>query len=71
MNPYADFLSAAAQYHRDHPQQRRGQAYFNTYAITYPAQANRIRGTVSDPFNRDDRSGAFLAAVASDMEATP
>lgn len=68
MNPYADFLNAAAQCHREHPQQRIGQAYFNAYAIAYPVQANRIRCTVLDPFHDDSRLGAFLEAVAQDME---
>jgi hypothetical protein len=68
MTPYAQFLKDIAQYQREHPTQRRGQAAFNYFAHVYPTLAWKYWGSIVDPFEDDSRLGAFLEAVALDME---
>lgn len=43
--------------------QRAGQAYFNVLADVRPDLAEPIRGSLLDPFYKDDKLGAFLTAV--------
>lgn len=66
--PLADRIHAitvlADQMQRDDPSWRRGQAMFNALYELYPGTANRIRGTVADPFFRDSRLPAFHRALA-------
>mgnify|MGYP003380967001 CR=1 FL=1 len=36
--------------------QRRGQAWFNALHEVYPGQANVLRGSLADPFFKDDKA---------------
>lgn len=49
------FWLAFNQYWADHPQQRAGQALFNTLSHHKPALAKKLQGTRKDPFYTDDR----------------
>jgi hypothetical protein len=60
---FTDYQRQVVDYHRAHPEQRNGQAHFNVLYQMNPHLADEIRGTVLDPFHRDDRVPAFLTVV--------
>lgn len=47
-------------------QQRMGQAYFNAAYDIDPDWADKIRGTIGDPFHNDDAIAKFLEAWQED-----
>lgn len=51
------------RYFVHHPEQRRGQAYFNGLYNTRPDLADQIRGTEFDPFSDDNKVTEFLRWV--------
>lgn len=52
---YEQFMRNVNDYRMHHPEQRRGQAFFNVLYVMYPALGNSVRGTEIDPFNDDER----------------
>lgn len=63
-NPMTELVNRLNEYHREHPQQRLGQAYFNGLYAEEPGLADMFRATEVDPFHDDEKVGAFLNAVA-------
>lgn len=59
----AQIIKQAEQDARDTPGLRFGQACFNVLAQREPALAERIRGTLADPFYNDAHLPAFWMAV--------
>lgn len=53
----------AAAYQAEHPQQRWGQALFNTLCRVDPGLGRELTGTGADPFYSDSRVGDFLVAI--------
>jgi hypothetical protein len=53
------------EYNHKHREWRRGQALFNAAHFLYPEQANKLRMTHVDCFQKDDRIPAFLEALAN------
>lgn len=49
---------------------RKGQALFNKLDEINPELADSLRGSVVDPFYRDERIPAFLSEVALCIEVT-
>lgn len=47
----------------DIPEQRQGQMAFNLLTVMHPVLAERIRGSVRDPFYRDERLPEFFDFV--------
>lgn len=58
-----DLSAIMRQYAEAHPEQRRGQAYFNAIHEVRPDLANAVRGSDRDPFYDDSRINAFIAYV--------
>ncbi len=50
---FDEFLTIADDYHRQHPEQRAGQAFFNALDAVRPDIADDIRATRLDPFHHD------------------
>lgn len=48
---FNEFTQECVAYLRTHPEQRWGQAVFNTLATVRPDLADMIRGTSYDPFH--------------------
>lgn len=53
--------------HRLHPEWRWGQTLFNVTSNLYPDLANKVQGTMYDPFNQDSRADGFLDWVDREM----
>lgn len=51
--------------------QRIGQLAFNVLYESHPNIADKIRGTVYDPFHRDERLSLFYIRVAELLLETP
>ena len=60
----AEFRDAVQASLVRYPEQRYGQAVFNTLREVYPDIAERVHGTVLDPFDLDERVPALLAFMA-------
>lgn len=56
---------------RSHPDWRWGQALFNALHRIDPTLANKIRGTVADPFNDNIRAPEFMEAVMRGVTTPP
>lgn len=72
MSAYDDYLTEAMAYWRAHPEQRKGQAFFNALAsehlgIAEPAWGEHWPGG-RDPFYRDDNLPSFLEYVRGQFE---
>ena len=59
----AQFVVQAEHYWREHPDQRRGQAYFNYLYDTHPRFATDITSSDFDPFYDDAKIPDMLAAA--------
>jgi hypothetical protein len=57
---FNEFLSYAAQ---SNPEQRTGQSAFNALHSVRPDLADRVRGTIIDPFYDDEKFMDFLSFV--------
>lgn len=55
----------------DGHEQRQGQFYFNRLYQVRPDLADGLRGTLQDPFYRDDRIPGFLTVVGDLWEVLP
>lgn len=66
---FADLWAMVDAYNDNHPEQRRGQVWFNVMAMLSPVAhlAEEVRGTDRDPFYDDDRLPAFLHHVQERM----
>jgi hypothetical protein len=53
------------------PEWRWGQTLFNVTDDLYPDLANKVAGTMYDPFNQDLRADGFLDWIDREMEADP
>lgn len=51
-----------------HPTWRKGQAYFNTLYFVNPQLADKVRGTLLDPFYKDDNIRAFMDWLINNWE---
>jgi hypothetical protein len=60
---FADYLSIVSTVADRTPDWRKGQTYFNVLREARPDLAEKVRGSVLDPFQRDERIEAFLAYV--------
>lgn len=60
---FEEFAPYAETYWAAHPNQRKGQAYFNALHRWRPDIANEIRATPYDPFRNDGRLVDFLVQV--------
>lgn len=69
MNKFQEYLGAVSSAAVDNPTWREGQAYFNVLNRMYPDIADRIRGTVIDPFHADSIIPEFLEAVEKEVNA--
>jgi hypothetical protein len=58
-----EFLLAVGANMAKHPEWRVGQTYFNTLNQMDPEAANKIRGTLADPFYRDKNIDAMMFQV--------
>lgn len=56
---YGDFTSAVRNRFVSHPNERRGQATFNTLFATRPDLAEKVRATNLDPFYDDSKLHEF------------
>lgn len=54
-NNFEELSDLVNEYKESHPQQRDGQALFNTLFVNFPEVAEAIRATSVDPFYKDDR----------------
>jgi hypothetical protein len=54
------YFEAARATLREHPEQRPGQAAYNTLAVLHPDLAEQVHGTERDPFYIDKRLPAFF-----------
>ena len=52
----------------DHPEWRKGQTYFNVLATWNPPAAERVRGSLVDPFYSDEIVPEFLEHTAKIWE---
>ena len=52
---FDEWMVKACAHNESQPQQRKGQAYFNSLNEHRPDIANRLRSTIYDPFYGDDR----------------
>lgn len=68
MKTYDDYLTAAMAYWREHPEQRKGQAFFNALATERMDIADKLWSTDDDPFYVDTRLPAFLYKVRRLLE---
>lgn len=57
-------LAADARFRDPWLDERKGQAFFNQLAEVRPDLAERVRGTVLDPFYQETRLPEFLSFVA-------
>lgn len=69
MTAWDDYFRAVSAMLAQHPEQRTGQAYYNTLATLHPELANQVHGTDADPFDVTDRLPAFLAVVRPALDA--
>jgi hypothetical protein len=60
---FEGFRMYAAEYNREYPTQRVGQALFNALFIVRSDLAEMVRSTDLDPFYRDEVIGKFLKFV--------
>lgn len=60
---YREFISHCDKTHREHPEWRAGQAYFNALAEVNPSLAEYITGKYFDPFHNDKALVEFLDIV--------
>ena len=67
MMRYTDLVHNWREYASQNPNQRSGQAAFNSVFIDEPEIANAIRATDFDPFYRDDLLPEFWMRVYSLM----
>lgn len=68
---YAAYLSAVRTTQLAAPEQRRGQAHWNTLALLHPDVADQVPAEL-DPFYNDDRLPGFLEFVIAHLpEETP
>ena len=58
-----EWLAYALKYIKDHPEQRQGQAYYNSLHAHRPDIAYSLTGTVFDPFYNNARLPAFFEKV--------
>ena len=58
---YTDYLKAVPVALKDHPEWRQGQAFFNVLARVNSPLAERVRGSLVDPFYSDEIIPEFLA----------
>lgn len=66
---WQQYMSYAVNYLLEHPEQRRGQAYFNALWLAGETQlCDETRGTHLDPFNDDNTIPDFLEFVKSAMK---
>lgn len=60
---YANWIPKANEYRVEHPEQRLGQAMFNSLEQHRPDIANMVRATHADPFYDNKRLGLFYTTV--------
>lgn len=60
---YQEYLSQALTRRLCSPHERLGQVYMNVLETVRPDLADRIRGSVRDPFYNDDFFPAFMVFV--------
>lgn len=58
-----EWVYQATQYQIAHPEQRWGQALFNSLYDHRPDIANSVRATTADPFYDNERITLFLQTV--------
>lgn len=59
-----EIVTHMVNYNLAHPEQRKGQAYFNALSTAAPKMAEAVRGTDADPFYDDSRLPDFFLAIA-------
>ena len=59
-------VEADARFRHPGLNERKGQAFFNELLVVRPDIAERVRGTVLDPFYQDARLPEFLSFVAKE-----
>jgi len=63
-----EILKKVKEHTTSHPYIRTGQAFFNILYVSYPKQAEAIRGTKYDPFYVDDKLDSCIAYLKGDIE---
>lgn len=56
----------ATRMRRDHPEYRKGQAFFNALYIMHPEVAENVRGQNYDPFYKDENLDLCIKIITSD-----
>lgn len=65
---YGDYLQKVSDALTENPAWRLGQAYFNVLTHVDPGLAERVRGTVIDPFYSDEILPEFLDHIRKEFE---
>lgn len=65
---FQEYLLGANKYWREHPEQRKGQAYFNYLSSVNSELANSVCYTTLDPFYVDAKLRDFLVYVEHKWE---
>lgn len=69
---FYDYLNKVITNNILHPSWRIGQSYFNTLNMDRPDLANRVRGSLNDPFYAefptDPRISRFIDFIAENWE---
>ena len=60
---HEQWIQAAIAYWHMYPEQRKGQAFFNSLALNRPDLSEQIRGTNLDPFYREADLQGFMLWV--------
>jgi len=68
MKQVGELLNDALTYQKENPQERDGQAFFNTLHKKYPQIAEEIRGGEYDPFHVDAKLGECLKFVMNERK---
>lgn len=67
----AQYFRDVSEYHREHPEQRIGQAYMNVLWFTDSELHAEVYGTTNDCFYQDERVHDFLGFLAERVYRCP
>jgi len=68
---FATYLERVSETKKQNSTWRMGQTYFNVLCETRSDIAEKLRGTLADPFYSDERIGAFLSVVYAEWVMAP
>ncbi|WP_332645081.1 hypothetical protein [Aeromicrobium sp.] len=64
----AEYLQIVRTVHARTTDWRLGQTYFNVLTEARPELAEKVRGSIVDPFHQDARIGDFLVFVSDNWD---